>query len=101
MRWFKPTGSSYQDRPAVVPGVGRGDQVGGGEQPVQQVEPRSLLTSDQGLALAFLPAVTVGGGRSPLQSTRAREGPSTRIIREIETQLKQYIQIQKNEGIYS
>ena len=49
------------------PAVGRGDQVGGGEEPVEQVQTGSLLPSDQGLTLALLPAVTVGCGGGPLQ----------------------------------
>ena len=61
----------------VLPAVWCGDQVRGREEPVQKVQPSCLLASDQCFALAFLPAITVCRGRSPLKSKE--EGRLNRI----------------------
>ena len=50
-----------------LPAVGGSDEVGGCEEPVEQVQASSFLPSNQCLALAFLPAVAVRSWRGSLQ----------------------------------
>ena len=60
--------SPYTHRRTGIPAVWHGDEVSVCQQFVEQCGARALLSCNQCLALALLPAVTVGCGRRLLQS---------------------------------